>query len=263
MAAPQERLGYVDPEYLRLAGAMLEHLKQASYTAMHIGPGSRVLDVGCGPGTDTLPLAKLVGSGGEVVGVDYDTAMVEEAQKRAEAAGVNGWVRHDFADATALPFEDGHFDACRSERVFQHVPNRRGVLAEMARATRYDGYVVVADTDWGSLGIDCEEVDIERRFMRFFVEGTHHHGYSGRELYRLFKEQKLLDVSLQVFPMVFHSYALLDQIMTLERAAGQAVAVHTISEEERQRWLATLQEADAAGTFMAYCCLVLAVGRKG
>ena len=58
----------------------------------------------------------MTGVTGQVVGVDYDQAMIAEAGQRAEKAGISAWVRHDHADATSLPFESDSFDSSRSER---------------------------------------------------------------------------------------------------------------------------------------------------
>src|SRR5215212_11828111 len=115
MAQPK---GYVDTQYLRATAVLLGQIKQRSYELMHIQPGQSILDVGCGPGTDTIPLASIVGQAGQVTGVDYDPAMVTEAQASAREAGASSWVRHKQADATSLPFARGTFDACRSERLF-------------------------------------------------------------------------------------------------------------------------------------------------
>ena len=46
--------GYVDPEYLQVAAQVVQQSKQRSYTYMHVQPGQRLLDVGCGPATDTI-----------------------------------------------------------------------------------------------------------------------------------------------------------------------------------------------------------------
>ncbi|MDD1642790.1 MAG: methyltransferase domain-containing protein, partial [Methylococcaceae bacterium] len=90
--------GYVDPEYLGVIGNLLNHIKQRSYALMQIQPGHKVLDLGCGLGIDTIPLAQLVGVNGQVIGADYDEAMIAEAEQRAEQAGVNIWVRHKRVD---------------------------------------------------------------------------------------------------------------------------------------------------------------------
>ena len=68
--------GYVDSAYLAHLGAVLQNVKQSTYQRLHVSTGSRVLDVGCGPGTDTIPLAQLVGETGRVVGVGKDAEMM-------------------------------------------------------------------------------------------------------------------------------------------------------------------------------------------
>jgi ubiquinone/menaquinone biosynthesis C-methylase UbiE len=74
--------GYVDPHRLDILAERLKQFKQRTYALMSIQPGDAVLDVGCGPGTDTLILAGLVGPAGRAVGVDSDAAMIAEADRR-------------------------------------------------------------------------------------------------------------------------------------------------------------------------------------
>jgi len=71
----------------------------------------------------------------------------------------------------------------------------------MTRVTKSGGWVVVLDTDWGSLSTDSDDTDIERRLARFLAESFMPNGYSGRKLYRLFKQQNLADISFEVFPV--------------------------------------------------------------
>src|SRR5215467_11579516 len=127
MAGEQGYMG--DTSYLETAARFLREEKQLTYTAMHIQPGQRVLDVGCGPGVDTVALAGFVGASGSVDGVDADPAMVAEAEQRALAAGVHDRVHHHVADALALPFEANTFDAVRAERLFQHLGDPGAALA--------------------------------------------------------------------------------------------------------------------------------------
>ena len=86
--------GYVEPEFLRVIGNLFSHIKQRSYALMQIQQGHKLLDLGCGPATDTIPLAPLVGVNGQVIGADYDEAMIAEAEQLAVQAGVNKWVIH-------------------------------------------------------------------------------------------------------------------------------------------------------------------------
>jgi ubiquinone/menaquinone biosynthesis C-methylase UbiE len=132
--------GYVDTAYLAEVARRLEAAKQASYAMMRLAPHQKILDVGCGPGTDTIPVAQIVGTRGLVVGVDHDLEMLREADQRAVQAGVSRWVRHHKADAHLLPFRAGAFDACRCERMLQHVADPERVLAEMVRVTKPGGW---------------------------------------------------------------------------------------------------------------------------
>lgn len=108
--------GYVNTQYLETTAVLLQEFKQRSYEWMQIQPGHVVLDVGCGPASDTVALARLVGSSGQVSGVDYDPEMIVEAEYRAMRAGVNNWVNHQQGSTDDLPYPSNHFDSCRSER---------------------------------------------------------------------------------------------------------------------------------------------------
>jgi ubiquinone/menaquinone biosynthesis C-methylase UbiE len=257
-----EPKGYVDSDYLRAASRLLQGAKQRSYAFMQIHPGHKVLDVGCGPGTDTVVLGQMVGSSGRVFGVDHDAAMVSEANRCAKDSGVSAWVEHRQAEATALPWEANEFDACRSERLFEHLLDPEAALAEMVRVTKSGGRVVVLDTDWGSLSTDTEETDIERRLARVHAERRLDNGYSGRQLYRLFRRCNLADLRIEMIPTFVTSYALARQILTLDRTEKEAVAAGVVTEQEVERWHISLERADAEGVFFASVSLVLVGGCK-
>jgi ubiquinone/menaquinone biosynthesis C-methylase UbiE len=229
---------------------------------MQIQPGHKVLDLGCGPGTDTIPLAPLVGVNGQVIGADYDEAMIAEAEQRAGQAGVNTWVRHKRVDAMSLPFETGYFDSCRSERLFQHLSNPVQALSEMTRVTKSGGWVAVVDADWGSLSTDSDETDIERRLARFLAESSLHNGYSGRKLYRLFKQQNLADISFEVFPIAIPNPALARQTTQAERIEQEALKAGVITREELHRWQTGLEQADSEGVYFCSVNVMLFAGRK-
>jgi ubiquinone/menaquinone biosynthesis C-methylase UbiE len=254
--------GYVDPEFLRVIGNLFNHIKQRSYALMQIQSGHKVLDLGCGPGTDTIPLASLVGVNGLVIGADYDEAMIAEAEQRAEQAGVNTWVRHKRVDAMSLPFETDYFDSCRSERLFQHLPKPAQALSEMTRVTKSGGWVVVLDTDWGSLSTDSDETDIERRLVRFLAESSLHNGYSGRTLYRLFKQQNLADISFEVFPVATPNYALARQGTQAEKIEQEALKAGVITAKELHRWQTGHEQADSEGIYFCSVNVMLFAGRK-
>jgi ubiquinone/menaquinone biosynthesis C-methylase UbiE len=254
--------GHVDATYLDTVQGVLSDLKRLTYEHMRLEPGDKVLDAGCGPGTDTIPLAPLVGPSGRVIGVDHDAEMIAEAERRALEAGVTARVTHEQADATALPYPAAYFDACRCERLFEHLHDPAKALSEMARVTRSGGWIVVLDSDWGSLSIDTCEIDAERRQVRFFTEHVVNNGYSGRQLYRLFKRQGLADVSVQVCGVPFTDYALVRQVMLMERCEREAVVSGVVSAQDLERLHACWEQADADGVFFASMSMVLVSGRK-
>lgn len=260
MAEPQTYAGYVDSEYLRLAAELAQQDKQRTYAAMRVQPGFHVLDVGCGPGFDTVALARLVGEVGSVVGVDHDPAMVAEADQRAADAGVAGWTQHLNADAAALPLEADRFDACRSERLFQHLPDPAAALAEMIRVTRPGGWVVVLETDYATLSIETEEIDLERRLARF-TAGRVRSGYAARRLYGMFQRQHLLDIAIEVHPQLFTRY---DHVRRgwLDGVERDALAAGIITREELARWRASLERIAAENAFFATLNHNLIAGRK-
>lgn len=257
-----EPVGYVEPNYLDVTAELLRQAKQHSYAALHLEPGHRVLDVGCGPGTDTIPLAQWVAPGGQVVGVDQDAVMLNLAEQNAARAGVSDHVKHLRGDALALPFAPDCFDACRSERLFLHLLEPDRALAEMIRVTRPGGWIVALDTDHGSMSINTPEVDIERRLIRVLAERCLNNGYSGRQLYQRFAQQRLADIAIELFPFYVTHYALARQVARLDRVEEEALACGIVTPEELARWRASLEQADAQGAFFGCSTLIMVAGRK-
>jgi SAM-dependent methyltransferase len=252
----------VGADYLDAAAALVADAKRRSYAMLRAGAGARVLDLGCGPGTDTLPLAERVGPGGRVVGVDHDAEMVAEADRRADAAGVGGRVEHRRADAGALPFADGAFDAARCERLFLHLPRPEAALAEMVRVTRPNGWIVLVDTDWGSRSVDTPEVEAERVLARVLAERCLANGYSGRRLFGLARGAGLEDLEVHVHPTSVTEYGLWRMLSRMDLAEAEAVRAGALSEADVARLDASLREKDAAGTFFAITSLVMVAGRR-
>jgi demethylmenaquinone methyltransferase/2-methoxy-6-polyprenyl-1,4-benzoquinol methylase len=102
-------------------------------------PGSRALDVATGTGDLAVALAAAVAPGGEVVGCDFSDAML--ARARAKAPGV----RFEWADALALPYRDGEFDAATVGFGARNFADLERGLAEMARVVRPGGRVVILE----------------------------------------------------------------------------------------------------------------------
>jgi SAM-dependent methyltransferase len=121
--------------------AYREHLLDIA----RIGPGDRVLDIGCGTGTQAIAAQRRSQPGGAVTGVDVAAAMVETARRKARRAGLGIAFRQ--ADAADLPFGDGGYDVVTMTTVLHMVPARRrfACLAEARRVLRPGGRLVLVD----------------------------------------------------------------------------------------------------------------------
>jgi precorrin-6B methylase 2 len=75
--------GYVNSHSLEHIARTVAEIKRRFLDALAIEPGQRVLDVGCGPASDTLDMGRLTGPGGLVVGVDVDEEMIARDRERA------------------------------------------------------------------------------------------------------------------------------------------------------------------------------------
>lgn len=111
---------------------------------LHLGPSSRVLEIGCGSGRYALRVAEQTGC--SIVGIDINAHGIANANRLAAAAGMNSSVRFEQADASRkLAFDDSSFDAAFSNDVLCHVPGRAGVLAEIHRILKPNGHFLFSD----------------------------------------------------------------------------------------------------------------------
>lgn len=120
----------------------------AAYLLPWLRSGSRVLDVGCGPGTITVDIARRVGTG-HVVGVDNVGEVVAMARTAAEGAGIAN-ARFAVGDAYHLDFADGSFDVVHAHQVLQHLSDPVRALVEMGRVCRRGGVLAARDGDYDS-----------------------------------------------------------------------------------------------------------------
>jgi ubiquinone/menaquinone biosynthesis C-methylase UbiE len=114
----------------------------AQFIRPYLKPGMKVLDVGCGPGSLTVDIAKHIQPGGHVTGVENVPDPLQEARKLAEQEGVD--VTFEVADAVHLPYADDSFDLVFAHQVLQHVAQPVEMLKEMRRVARTGSGGVVA-----------------------------------------------------------------------------------------------------------------------
>lgn len=116
-----------------------------AYLLPRLRPGLDLLDVGAGPGTITVDLARRVAPG------QVSALELGEAAASVTREGVAGTdVRVLVGDVHALDLPKASFDVVHAHQVLQHVPEPVRALREMARVTRRGGTVAVRDTDYSA-----------------------------------------------------------------------------------------------------------------
>lgn len=260
MSSQAPAIPYDHATFLETAAIVVRPAKLRSYEMMRLAPGLRVLEVGCGPGTDTLAMAEIVGETGIVIGVDADTEMLLAAERNAVKAGVSHFVRHRRANGVQLPFRNGEFDACRTERTFQHLADPAAALAEMARVTSPGGRVVVVETDWATLSVDTDMHDVELALKYEMTHSVMENPFAGRQLYRLFRRQGLREVEILLASFYITSYSLAHILGRMEKTEAAALTRGSIAPERLAEWHNSLIQADHEGTFFVTAQMVIAAG---
>jgi len=109
-----------------------------------IRPGDVVLDIGCGPGFFTVPMARMVGATGSVVAVDIHSGMLERTRKRAVRAGVSGRIRLHLAEKDRLGL-DVRADFALVFWMAHEVPDPGRLFAEIRDALKPEGRLLLVE----------------------------------------------------------------------------------------------------------------------
>lgn len=254
--------GYVSTDYLKASALLFAPIKQHSYEKMRVAAGHHVLDIGCGPGIDVMALSGLVGEQGQVVGIDHDAKMLEEAQQRTREAGLHERVRFAVGSATTLPLASGQFDACRSERLFMHLQQVDQALQESIRVIKPGGHIVCVETDWASLSCDSDHIDTERRLVRCRTEKLLNNGYAARRLYGQFIAAGLCDIELEIFPLHTTDMNLYRFMIMMEETEQYAIDAGIATPTELEAWHSELVQKQTRGLFFASINIIMVSARK-
>jgi SAM-dependent methyltransferase len=109
-----------------------------------VHPGDVVIDLGCGPGYFTLPLAGMVGDAGQVIAVDVQTEMLAALRLRAEQAGLASRVRL-WRSGPEGPGALGPADFVLAFWMVHEVPDQAGFLAQVHDSLKPQGLFLLVE----------------------------------------------------------------------------------------------------------------------
>jgi arsenite methyltransferase len=141
-----QELAYPERELSRVPDATVESFAGVAnhWILGRIEPGSIVLDLGCGAGTDLLIAAQMAGPDGRAIGVDMTPAMLDRAEASAAEMGLDNVELHESL-IESLPLEDGSVDVVISNGVIDLVPDKDAVVDEIDRVLRPGERLQIAD----------------------------------------------------------------------------------------------------------------------
>ncbi len=213
---------------------------------LQLRAGETVLDVGCGSGLLVEEMATLVGDNGRVVGIDNSADMLSLAQQRC--AGLSQ-VEFNQANAEQLTQADAYFDAAACVQVLLYVSDVLAALSEIYRVLKPGGRAVVIETDWrGTVLNSCDDT-LTRRMLAAWDEAVSSPNLPVR-MGPLLREQKFSAVRVDALPIVNTSHTSGSwSISMLEQFAEYAMKQGTVSDSEKDEWLADQQRRGADGSY--------------
>jgi ubiquinone/menaquinone biosynthesis C-methylase UbiE len=238
----------IEPERMSRYEAMFQwrDSHEALIAPASVGPGQVVADYGCGPGALTVELARRVGAGGKVIGLDINADFLEKTRAAAEAAGLAERVETQAIEGDLIPLADQSVDRVLCKNVLEYVTDPRRTIAEFRRILRPGGIAHVSDSDWGAVVFE----PARERFATIMnaAQVAFRTPLIGRSLYGLFREAGFQDIKVQVLVSADTSGALrsvLTNMASYARLSGQ------VDEAEIAAFLDDIEQALQQQTYFA------------
>ena len=131
----------------------------------YVEPGMTVLDVGCGEGYYSLGMARAVGPKGRVICVDTQAEAITVLRKKAEDAGLAGWIETRVSAERDLALGDlsGQVDFALAVYVIHHAADVAGLMGDVYEALRPGGRFLIVEPKHHASRPDCEATEAAAR----------------------------------------------------------------------------------------------------
>ncbi|GIM97524.1 methyltransferase domain-containing protein [Paractinoplanes toevensis] len=234
----------------------IKRVRRTAMEALRPQPGGRLLDAGSGAGDVSRWLAAKVGTGGEVIALDYSAATIAAALQRHDGSNV----RYMTGDVSAMRLPSDSFDGVWCERVLQHVDDADTAIAELIRVTRPGGRICLIDTDWESLAFDGVPARLATTVMAdMYGRLTPRQHDMGRTLRRRLVDAHLTDVTATPVTCLFGDPASAAVVLPMVNPMVPAEAWNT-PPGLRDNWFSHVDEAGARGDFLAVLTIWVVAG---
>jgi ubiquinone/menaquinone biosynthesis C-methylase UbiE len=161
-------------------------------------PGMRVLDVGCGPGVTTASLARCVGPGGSVVGVDRSAERIDYARSKYGQDNIDYVQRNFFSDLSDL----GSFDFVWIRFVLEYFLKESYQLAShVAESIKPGGIFCIADLDLNCMNHYGASERLDKTFRQMGeaqMKNNNFDPYAGRKLSTHLYDLGFIDIHADV-----------------------------------------------------------------
>ena len=225
-------------------------LRERSYELLGAGPGSRVVDVGCGGGT---AVAELAARGVDAVGVDIEAEAIAVAREHHPGC------RFEVATADELPFPDATVDGYRAEKLFHALHDPAAATAEARRVLAPGGRIVLVGQDWDTIAVDAADPHVTRAI----VQATADHmprPRAARAYGGLLLDAGFADVTVEARTLLMTGPELvLPLAATLADGARRA---RVVTDEQAGAWLADQEDRARRGRLLVAVPMFLGSGRR-
>ena len=221
-------------------------IKEESFRIIADTEPDNVMDAGCGAGIDLVTLASALPEKCHFFGLDMSGFLLARAAERTK--GVRDRCLLVRGDITNIPCRDGIFDACRIDRVLQHVHEPETGIHELARILKPGGTLIAFDNDWDTFSITLDDQDIAARLARFWRD-SFASSHIGRDLSGIFTKCGMADIHAVPRTLVLTDFSIAEHVFDIPVLLNRTEQAGIITHDERITIRDELCQRVEEGTF--------------